>query len=46
MNDGHLFMARVFYILALFLVAYLCACGINSVIDWVADQLRNRRDRR
>lgn len=35
MTDHYILVARFFYVLALFLVAYLAACGINALIDWL-----------
>ena len=45
-QDGYLIMARVFWVIAVLLVAYLAACGINAGIEWVVQQVREWRDRR
>lgn len=35
MSDHFILMARGLYVVVLFLVAYLVACGINALIDYL-----------
>lgn len=35
MTDHYILVARGLQVVVLFLVAYLVACGVNALLDWV-----------
>ena len=35
MTDHYILAARFFCVVALLLVTYLAACGVNALIDWL-----------